>query len=221
MSGIGAFQYNCPMAQTRSDIRTRVRDYLHESVENIWDDDHLNRYYLEELRSLPRKGIYLEEIWSDTLDADTDYSNGITVPTGTFKVEAVERNDGTSSEPDWNEIKGVDNYAGAIFLPYTVRTDEQIRMKLKKHFTEVTDDITALDVPDDKTEVLVWGVVVRAYKELVGYFRNSKSWDSVTKPGGVELYSVQAWFRDAKTEYNDAVKLYKTVPRPRDIDLTG
>lgn len=209
------------MASTRSDVRTRTRDYLHESTASIWSDAQLNRYYLEELRSLPAKNVYLEELWEASLSSGTDYSDGITLPTGTYKVESVERNDGTSSNPAWNELKGVDNYGGAIHLPYDPTSDETIRVKIKKNFTEVEDDVTSLDIPDNKTEILVWGMVVRAYKQLIGFYRNSVSWDSVTKPGEVGLSSIQAWLRDAKSEYEDLLKQYKTNPRPRDINLTS
>lgn len=209
------------MAVLRSDIRERARDYLHESVAEIWTDAQLNRYYLEELRSLPRKNIYLEELWTTTLSSTTDYSDGITLPTGTLKVESVEVNDGTSSFPSWTELKGVDNYGGAIFLPYIPSTGQDIRARIRKYFTEVADDVTNLDIPDDKSEILVWGVVVRAYKQLIGFYRNSVSWDSVTKPGDVGLAAIQGWLRDAKTEYNNLLQSYQTTTKPRDIDLTG
>lgn len=206
------------MAQTRLEIRERARDYLAEEVADIWSDDQLNRYFLEELRSLPRKGIYLEQLWTTTTIANQqDY----TLPTGTYKVESTERNDGSSTYPDYNPISGVDNYAGAIYLPYMPSDGEQIRIKIKKKFTEIADDVTALDVPDDKTEVLVWGIVVRAYKQLVSYYRSNKAWDSVTKPGGVDMYAIQQYLRDAIQEYKDLVKEYATSPRPRDIDLAS
>ncbi len=205
---------------TRSDLRTRVRDYLDESVADIWSDDQLNRYYLEEVRSLPRKGVYLEELWEMTLSSSTDYTDGITLPTGTYKVEAVEKNDGSTTNPFWNEVPGIDVYAGSLHLPYDPG-DETLRLKLKKNFTEVADNVTSLDIPDDKSEVLVWGIVVRAYKQLVGYYRNDKSWDSVTKPGEVGLTAIQGWLRDAKSEYQELVRLYRSVSKPRDIDLTS
>jgi len=206
------------MAQTRSDIRTRVRDYIYESVADIITDTQLNTLFLEELRSLPAKGIYLEELWTtSTVENQEDY----TLPTGSFKAELVERNEGTTTAPRWVPIVGVDNYAGAIYLPYLPSTTESIRIKVKKKFTEVTDDSTALDLPDDKTEVLVWGIVVKAYKILIGYYRNDKSWDSVTKPGDVGLSSLQAWLRDAKSEYKDLIKMHASISRPRDIDLVG
>lgn len=206
------------MSQTRLDIRTRVRDYLDESVADIWSDDQLNRYYLEELRSLPRKGVYLEKVYTDTTTANTrDY----TLPTGTIKVELVERNDGSTSNPFWTELPGADTYNGVLTLPYSPGEGDEIRIHVKLSFTEITDDTTNLDVPDDKSEVLVWGTVVRAYKQLVGYYRNSKSWDSVTRPGDVSLSAVQAWLRDAKSEYQDLLRIYKFVSKPRDIDLTS
>jgi hypothetical protein len=206
------------MAVLRSDIRTRARDYLNESVADIFTDDQLNRYFLEELRSLPSKEVYLEEIWSTTTVQDQrDY----TLPEGTFKVELVEQNEGTSSNPYWTRLNGVDNYAGAIYLPYNPSGNEQIRIHIKKYFDEVSDDVTNLTVPDDKSEIVVWGVVIRAYRQFIGYLRNNQSWDTVTKPGDHNITVLQSWLRDAKQEYNDLIKQYARTPRPRDIDLVG
>lgn len=208
----------------RSDIRTEVRDNIQEAsgiTGAIWSDILLNRHIEREILSLAKKDIYLEQMWTQTLDPTVDYSSGITLPTGTEKVESVERNDGTSSYPSWTELKGVDNYNGAIFLPYKVLSSSEIRVKIKKVFTVPTDDVTALDVPDDICEVLVWGVTIRCYRILIGYLRGSISWDAVTKPSDVQITVIQNWLRDAKNEYQDLVKLYSFVPRPRDIDLTS
>lgn len=209
---------------TRSDIRTEIRDNINEVsglTGAIWSDALLNRHINREILSFPKKDIYLEESWTQTLTSGTDYSDGIVLPSGTEKVETVERNDGTSSYPVWNPLGGVDNYSGAIFLPFTVGSDMDIRIKIKKAFTIPTDDVTALDVTDDVCEVIVWGVTLRCFKILMGYLASSKSWDSITKPGGLQMTSVQAWIRDAEKYYRDLIKEYATVPRPRDIDLVS
>ncbi len=211
------------MSQTtlRSDIRQEVRDNIQEAsgvTGAIWSDTLLNRHITREIRSLPKKDIYLEELWTTTTVANQyDY----VLPTGTEKVESVERNDGISDIPDWTEINGVDNYAGAIYLPYRPTKADTIRIKIKKQFTVPTGDTTALDVPDDVCEVLVWGVTVRCYKILIGYLRGSTSWDSVTKPGDLQISSIQAWLRDAEKYYQDLIQEYMTVPKPRDIDMVS
>lgn len=209
---------------TREDLRTEIRDNINEASGvsgAIWSDALLNRHIEREILSLPKKNIYLEQMWSTDLDTTTDYSSGIALPSGTSKVEELERNDGTSSSPDWNPVSGWDTYAGSLFLPYTVTTSQSIRAKLKKEFTVPTDDVTALDVPDDKCEVVVWGVTVRCFKILIGYLAGSKSWDSVTRPGQLQITAVQSWLRDAKREYQDLVQQYAFSPKPRDIDLTS
>lgn len=209
---------------TRADIRTEVRDNIQEAsgIDGaIFSDDLINRHIVREIRSLPQKEIYLEYLWEETLNPSTDYSDGITLPAGTVKVEEVERNDGSTSYPDWTSLKGIDNYNGALFLPSRVTTSYSIRAKLKKAFTVPSDDVTALDVPDDKCEVVVWGVTVRLYRILMGYLRGSQSWDSVTKPGQLEMTVVQNWLRDAGQHYKDLTQQYATSPKPRDIDLTS
>lgn len=208
----------------RSDLRTEIRDNIQEAsgIDGaIFSDALINRHITREIRSLPQKEVYLEELHTATLSSTTDYSNGITLPTGTVKIEEVERNEGTSSYPDWEPLRGVDFYAGALFLPYRITSSTSVRMKLKKEFTVPTDDVTALDIPDDKCEVVVWGVTVRLYRILMGYLRGSQSWDSVTRPGQLEMTVVQNWLRDAERHYNELISQYSTSPKPRDIDLTN
>ena len=206
------------MSQLRLDIRTRVRDYLYESVADLWSDTQLNRLINEELLSLPRKNIYLEEIWTTPQVVDQrDY----TLPTGTIKVELLERNESSSNVADWKEIKGWDNYAGALFLPYNPSDTKTIRGFIRKQFTVPTDDITAMDIPDDKSEVLVWGIVIRCYRILIGYLRGDNSWDAVTKPGNYDIGVIKEWLKDAKAEYNSQLLIYATNPKPQDIDLVS
>lgn len=208
----------------RSDLRTEIRDNINEAsgVDGaIWSDTLLNRHITREILSLPKKNIYLEQIWSTTLSSSTDYSSGITLPSGTSKMEDLERNDGTSASPYWVPINGWDLYAGSLFLPYTVTSSYSIRAKIKKEFTVPTDDVTALDIPDDRCEVVVWGVTVRCFKILIGYLAGSKSWDSVTRPSQLQITSVQAWLRDAEKYYQELIKTYSFSPKPRDIDLTS
>lgn len=209
---------------TRADLREEIRDNIQEEsgIQGaIFSDALINRHINREILSLPRKNIYQEQSWTEELDPAVDYSTGIQLPSNTDKVESVERNDGTTSYPDWNLLSGVDNYSGAIFLPYRVTSSSQIRIKIKRAFDLPTDDTTALDVPDEKCEVVVWGTTIRLYRILMGYLRGSQSWDSVTRPGQLQMTVVQSWLRDAERHYMDLVKEYQFSPRPRDIDLTA
>lgn len=203
---------------TLSNVRTLVRDYLNEATADLWTDATLNRLINEEIRSLPQKHIYLEEIHTVSTVVDQyDY----TLPAGTVKVEKVERNVGTASKPDWQEESGWDAYAGALYLRSRPTTVWTIRIHIKKKFSEFSDDVTPSDIPDEKMEVVVWGTVIRAYKALMGYFVDAKNWDAVAKPDGIGMPQVQGWLRDAKGEYRELINLYRTVPRPRFVNLTG
>lgn len=206
------------MAYTREDIRTEVRDNIYESVADLVTDAQLNRMISAELRGLPRKNIYIEELRTSTTVVDQlDYS----LPTNTYKVELVERNWGTASQPTWEEIKGWDNYDDALWLKERPSSAWTMRIHIRKGFTVLSDDVTASDVPDDKMEVVIFGVVVRAYKMILGYFLDAKNWDAIAKPDGVSLNQILNLYREAKEDYKDAVNKYKTSPRPRDIDLVN
>lgn len=144
-----------------------------------------------------------------------------TLPTNFFKLERLERNDGTSTYPSWTQMQGWDTYGNALYLESLPSNTNTIRGFLRMKYTDVTDDIINLEIEDDKSEILVWGVVVRAYKMLIGYMKGNISWDGVTAPRSVTLSSLQSYLRDAQKEQKDLIKQYATVSRPRDIDLTG
>lgn len=206
------------MATLRTDLRTRARDYLYETTADWFSDAQLNRLASEEVNSLGRQDLYNEEQWTTNLVANQrDY----TLPTGTIKVEGIEEDFGTGTNPNWQEFKGYDVYNGAIWLNFNPYNTNTIKVKIRKTYTAPTDDTTALDIPDDITEVVVWGMVVRGYRMVIGYLRGSKSWDSVTKPGDVSIPQIQNWLRDADQHYKELLKQYQTVPRPRDIDLVS
>jgi hypothetical protein len=195
-----------------------VRDYLYESVADWFTDAQLNRLFTEEVRSLPAKDIYGESVYQTSLVVNqTDY----TLPSNCAKVEKAEINNGTSSLSRWDDFTSWDTYNNALYLDYNPSTINTIRIFMKTKFTDVTDDVSLLDVPDDMCEIVVWGMVVRAYKMVIGYLRQSKNWDSVAKPDYLTLNTVSNWLSEARKDYNDLIKLYIIVSRPRDIDLTG
>ncbi len=207
------------MATLRSDLRTEIRDNLQEASGiggAIWSDALLNRHITREIQSLPSKDIYLEQLQTTTLVVDQyDYA----LPSTCFKVEKVERNDGTSALPDWNELKGWDNYSGALYFNWRPSKADTIRILMKTRFTVPTGDVAALDVPDDICEVVVWGVTLRCEKMLMAYLQKSVSWDTVTKPGDLSQPTVLGWIRDAKKMYDELVRQFAIIPRPREIDL--
>lgn len=204
------------MSYNRADVILEVRDAFYEASANLFTDAQIKRFINQEIRSLPTKDIYLEEIHTtSTVINQLDY----VLPTGTLKVEKLEVNLGTSSQPDWQEVKGFDTYGGALYLDLRPAIVETMRVHLRKAFTIFSDETTASDVPDDKMEVVIWGTVVRAYRAVMGYLRDAKNWDAIAKPSGIQMAQVQAWYRDAKTEYNKLIEQYHTVPRPREINL--
>lgn len=203
---------------TRLDLRTRVRDYLYESTADWFTDTQLNRLINEEVRSLPSKDIYKEAVYETNLVADQkEYS----LPTNTVEVEKIERNDGTSSDPSWNDFTGWDTFNNSLYLDWNPSSTDEIRAFLRIEFTVPTDDVTALDIADNICEIVVWGVVVRCYKMVIGYLRQAKNWDSVSKPDYLTVSSVQGWLQEAKRDYFDLIKQYSTNPKPRDINLVS
>lgn len=206
------------MTTTRSDIRTRVRDYLYESTADWFTDTQLNRLISEEIRSLPAKDIYKESVVADNLEINV---KEYTLPSNTVEIEKIERNDGNGTVADWSELKGWDVFNGTLYLDWNPATTDDIRFFLRTSFTNPTDDVTSLDVPDDVCEIVVWGVVVRCYKMVIGYMRQSKNWDSVSKPDFMTLGTVTGWLTEARRDYLDLIKNYATSPMPRDINLVS
>jgi hypothetical protein len=206
------------MSTYRSDLRTRVRDYLYEAAADWFSNDQLNRLISEEILSLPSKDIYLESLYTTNLVVNQqDY----TLPTGTKKIEKLQINNGTSTIPYWNDVTGYDTFNNAIYLDWIPYSTNEIRAFLRFQFTNPTGDVVALDVPDDVCEIVVWGVVIRAYKMAIGYLRNAKNWDSVAKPDYLTLNTLSNWLAEARKDYNDLVKHYMFVSRPRDINLVS
>jgi len=208
------------MASTtlRSDIRTRVRDYLYEETADWFTNDQLNRLITEEINSLPSKDIYKESVYETDLVVDqTEY----TLPTNTAEVEKIQRNDGTTADPSWNDFTGWDVFNNALYLDWKPSTADEIRAFLRIEFTAPTGDVIALDVPDNVCEIVVWGVVIRCYKRVIGYLRQAKNWDSVSKPDYLTVGTVTSWLIEAKRDYFELIKQYSTMPRPRDINLVS
>lgn len=206
------------MSYVRSDIVTEVRDTIYEGTADILSDVRIRRFIASEIRSLPRKRVYLQEIHTTSTVVDQlDY----VLPTGTFNVEKVERNFGTASLPDWIEVSGWRQYGGAIYLAERPSTVWTMRCHLQKGFTVPSDDVTAVDVPDDKVELVVLGAAVRCYRAIIGYLKDAKNWDAIAKPDGISLSQIHAWYRDLKKDYKEALDEYRTTPLPRDIDLVN
>jgi len=205
----------------KSAFRTLIREKLDESTADLWTDTQLDDFADEELRTLPAKNVYKEEVWESNTVVD---KRTYPLPTGTIKVEKVEINDlNSTNEDDYNEIKGWDTFAGNLYLPQRTIAVYPLRLSIKKSFTPIADltEGQALDIPDAKIEVLVLGTVLRAYSKLMGYFVDLKNWDYNAKPDGISMQQVQSWIRDIKTEYKEILSAVRFVPKPRFIDLIG
>lgn len=200
----------------RTDLREYSRDYIYEATADLITDARLNNAITHTMRELPKKGIYLEEIWTEPMVKD---KIGYTLPDGTLKVEKLERNMGTASVPDWAEMVGWDNYDGSIYLRSRPSTTDTMRIHIKKKFTILTDDTTNTDVPDDKLELVALGAALRAYKMLMGYFMRASNWDATGKPDGTDMGKLSRWIRQLDEDYNKILKTFRTVPRARTINL--
>jgi len=209
---------------TLLEIRNLVRRKLYEldavgtPAADLFTDTHIDANINAELRILPSKNVYNEEIHTTPQVVDQlDYQ----LPSGTKKVELVEKNMGTTTDPDWKEIKGWDNYGGAIYLPQKPKDTKNLRIHIKKTFTELATAAQECELDDDKTDLLVLGVALKCYQDLMGYFVDAKNWDSTAKPDGITMRDVRAWYNDLKVEYIDLLRTIRTSPRPRFIDLVG
>lgn len=206
------------MSYNRLDIRTEVRDEFSEPATAVVfiTDAQLNKQINKEIRSLPSKDIYAEDVL-----AFSTSSNEYTLSSTTFKIESIERNVGTTTDPYWQEIKGWDTYGGKLYLPFKLSSSTDFRMFRKKTFSTLSDDSTSSDIPDDKMEVVIQGVICRSYRFVLSYLKDAKNWDSVAKPDGFDIGRILAVYQDAKRDYKELISLYKTVPKPRDINLIG
>ncbi len=200
----------------RSDIRTSVRYYLYEDTADLFSDNQINQAISDTLRELPKKGVYLEDTYTTTTIIN---QLSYTLPTNTFKVEKLEINNGTATQPDWDPMAGWDQYNNALYLRTLPYTADTIRVHIRKKFTDLTGDSTTTDVPSDILEVLYSGIVYRCYTMLIGYLVDAKNWDSIAKPDGISLNQVANWTGMAKKRYDELINTHKRFPRPRDINL--
>lgn len=204
---------------TKAEVRTEVRRRLYETTADLWSNTDIDAFVRDEIRALPFRNIYKEEIWeTDTVVNQEDY----TLPSGTRKVEKVQFNEGTASVPDWDDQAGWDVFGGVLYLQDKPTLVKTMRCFLRKEFTDPStqDDGDTIDVPNDKIEIVILGATLRAYQTLMGYFVDLKNWDYNAKPDGITMGHVQSWIREVKLEYLEVIKNLKTVPRPRFINLT-
>lgn len=200
----------------RSDLRGYVRNYLYEATADLFADTKINQGLDEAMIELPVDGIYLEKIYEFDLVVDQlDYA----LPSGTIEVQDLQINVGTSTKPDWISIHGWDVYSDAIWLSSRPINTDTMRIKVKKGFTALGDDVTATDVPTNKIPILTCLAAVKCYEMLIGYFVDAKNWDAIAKPDGVDMTKVMAWIRELKTKYNDMRKKFKETSLPQDMNL--
>jgi len=204
---------------TKAELRAEIRRRLNEPTADLWSNTDIDAFARAEILVLPAKNVYKEEIYSTAFVEDQeDYL----LPTGTFKVEKVEVDNGNSTSHDWQQLEsGWDHYAGAIWFSPPPNTTDTFRVFIKMAFTDLDSytDGQEIDVPDDKTEVVILGATLRAYQSLMGYFVDLKNWDYNVKPDGITMSQVQSWIRDVKQEYLDMVRICRRLPVPRFISL--
>jgi len=206
---------------TKAELRTEIRRRLYESTADLWTNADIDAFARQEIMSLPAKNIYKEEIYTTAFVEDQeDYL----LPTGTFKVEKIEVDYGNTTDHEWIKAdNGWDHYAGSLWFTPAPNVTYPFRVFCKMNFTDLDSytDNQEIDVPEDKLEVVILGAALRGYSSLMGYFVDNKNWDYNAKPDGTNMNQVQAWIRDIKTEYMDALKYAKKSPQPRFIDLTS
>jgi hypothetical protein len=207
---------------TLTEIISAVRYKLYElnsagtPAADFFTDTHITANINAELRVLPSKNVYLEEIHTSPKVVDqVNYA----LPTGTIKVEKVEQNLGTATDEDWDEIKGWDTYDGGLYLSFKPKDTKDLRIHVKMKFTELSVGSTESDFPEQKIDLLILGAAMKCYQDLMGYLLDAKNWDTIAKPDGITMRDVRAWYNDLKTEYVDLLRTTRVSPRPRDIDL--
>lgn len=205
---------------TKAEVRTEVRRRLYEASADLWTNADIDAFIRDEIRTLPARNVYKEEIWEISTVVDQD---DYTLPSGTRKVEKVQFDEGTSTEHDWQDQEGWDTFGGVLYLGAQPSEVETMRVFLRKEFTDPStqSDGQTIDVPNDKLEIVYIGATLRAYQTLIGYFVDLKNWDYNAKPDGITMQQVQNWIRDVKVEYLEVLKNLRTVPRPRFIDLVN
>lgn len=206
---------------TRADYRTRIKNKLanlSRSLPTIFPDSEINSAYLDALRSLPFKGVYKEEKWTRTLELNQkEYQ----VQSGTLKIEKVEFDMGAGGVENFVKQEGWEEFGGALHLAYLPSGTFTMRVWAKMKFAEVQDDVTALDIPDDKGEVLVLAAVRRLLENLIHYMIDSANYDSIVKPSGATLPQVKGWRDELRVEEERIVKSFRTTPRPRFMNLVS
>jgi hypothetical protein len=209
------------MSYTRANIRTEVRDRLAEDAEStsgIWTDVMINRAIKQEISALHRKGIYSrEKDTSDTVVDQFDY----TFPSGCYKIDLVERNWGTSAKSLWQPELGWYQNDTALYLGSRPTISYSMRISFRKKYTVLTDDVTISDIPDEKMEVVIIGTELRCLHRLAGYLGNTANWDSISKPDGVTINTINNYIQTVKKEYLDAIQTWRTSPPVKEINLVG
>lgn len=203
----------------RSDYRDAVKNKLAELATNLPDifpDSEINAAFVDTIRGLPWKGVYKEEFWFRTLSTT---SKEYGYQTGTIEIERVEVNEGTSDREDYVKVEGYELFANTIILPSYPSSARTMRVRAKMKFTEITDDDTDVDVPDEKAEAVKYGMVRRLLENLIHYVIDSKNYDSILKPDGLSLPQLKGWRDEIRAEEERTIKSFKTKQKPREMNL--
>lgn len=203
---------------TGNGIIVEVRRLLYESSADLWTDADILAHVNAEIRQLPFKGIYLEELWTTAkVDDQQDYA----LPSNTFKIEVLEENTGTTADPSWEQMRGYDFYAGGLWLSTPATDTHTMRAWISKSFTEITASATENDIPNNKIDIVIYGAAIRAYQQLIGYLVDSKNYDAIAKPDGPSITNIRGWITELKTYQKIMLDEIRGIPRPRSIDMTS
>lgn len=206
------------MAYQRDDMREMVRDFLYEDTADLFTDARINRAIDHSLRELPKRGVYKEEIQTGTQTKDQiDYD----LDDNVIKIEKVEVNVGTTSNYDWVEVHGWEQYKGALYLRSRPGGGDTMRLHVKQSFATVSDDSTDYDFPEEYAEVVAIGAAIRCYQMIMGYFLDASNWDALAKPDGVDMAKVSRWIQQLQTDYRQLIQVHRKVPMPRHINLVA
>ena len=217
-----SYDYEPTTAATRADVRSRVRDYLFEQstdVAKLWTDPQINSWISEEIHSWFGKKIFKKEVMTGTTEENAIEFD---VPERVITIEAIELDTNKGSAPqNWQDMKGWRRLGDKVSFRVPLMGGYPIRLIVQRQYLVPADDIPTMGILDSEVEVLVHGTVLRAYRALMGYFVDASNWTTVAKPDGISFNQVQNWYRLAREDYKEMVKLNQKTPLPKDIDLVG
>lgn len=162
----------------RSDIRTEVRNRLHEPTAVIWTDAELNGYIAQAIKSLYPNFWLFKTATSTATDGPLQ-----TNPTGgrNFYFIGLQR-PGSTRVRLMRQWKEGDT---STYIPKTGIADQLLVWAWTAGFTAPTGDVTALDIPQEAEEVVVLRAQITALETVLSSRTKSESFFALTVREGV------------------------------------